>query len=34
MMYLLDTDTLTWAHSGNQRIADQIRKVGEENVAA
>ena len=32
-MFLLDTDTLTWAHAGHEGIAARIRQVGEENVA-
>jgi tRNA(fMet)-specific endonuclease VapC len=32
-MHLLDTDTLTRAHSGHANIAERVRQVGEENVA-
>jgi tRNA(fMet)-specific endonuclease VapC len=32
-MYLLDTDTLTWAHGGHPNIEARLRQVGEENVA-
>ena len=32
-MYLLDTDILSWAHAGHQRLVERIRQVGEEQVA-
>jgi tRNA(fMet)-specific endonuclease VapC len=32
-MHLLDTDTLTHAHSGHAGIAERIHQVGEANVA-
>jgi tRNA(fMet)-specific endonuclease VapC len=31
-MYILDTDTLTWAHGGHSGIAERVRQAGEENV--
>ena len=33
MIYLFDTDTLTRAHAGNDRIAGRIKQHGEENIA-
>lgn len=32
-MFYLDSDTLTRAHGGNQRIAQRIQQAGEQNVA-
>jgi len=32
-MYLLDTDTLTFAHRGHVGVAARIREVGQANVA-
>lgn len=31
-MHVLDSDTLTHAHAGHAGIADQVRRVGEDNV--
>jgi tRNA(fMet)-specific endonuclease VapC len=32
-MYLLDTDTVTWFHTGHPRVVERVRQVGEEAVA-
>ncbi len=32
-MYLLDTDTLTWFHTGHTRVVERVRQAGEEAVA-
>ena len=32
-MYLLDTDTLTWAHAGHRSIVQRIEQIGELEVA-